>query len=183
MNWNFANGSKWLWILGILGVVLIALGALTRGPSGAPAKTPSIPATDQAGGGSEEMKAYEQAYEQQLTSLLSRLPGVQDVRVMVNVDSTEEVVYARNDQNQNQTINETDKQGGTRVTASQSSNDQVVLAGQNQPLIVKRLRPQVRGVLVVAKGAQDARVQAEIVQAVAAVLGVPPHRIAVVPGQ
>jgi stage III sporulation protein AG len=131
------------------------------------------------------MEAYERAYEERLTALLSQLPGVRDVRVMVNVDSTEEVVYAHNEQEQRQTVNETDKQGGTRVTTSQTGNDQVVVVKQatEQPLVVKRVRPQVRGVLVAAKGAEDARVQAEIVQAVQSVLGVPPHRIAVIPGK
>ncbi|MDI3256607.1 MAG: stage III sporulation protein AG [Kyrpidia sp.] len=185
MNWNLSKGSKWLWVLGVLGVVLIGLGTWNRGVPGAQIKTPTAPAPARPEGeGSAEMQAYEHAYEEQLTHLLSRLQGVQNVRVMVNVDSTEEVVYARNDQDQRQTINETDKQGGTRVTTNLTSNDQVVLTGQgSEPLVVKRLRPQVRGVMVVAKGAEDARIQAEIVQAVQAALGVPPHRIAVLPGQ
>lgn len=186
MNWDSLKQSRWLWILGLLGLVLLGIGSWTRtsptekpvGP--APSDPPPVPAD-----GAGQMENYERAYEQRLTAILNQLPGISGVRVMVNVDSTEEVVYAHNEQQQQQTVNETDKQGGTRVTTSRNGNDQVVVIkqGTEQPLVVKRLRPQVRGVLVAAKGAENANVRIQIVQAVQSVLNVPPHRIAVIPSK
>ena len=48
-----------------------------------------------------------------------------------------------------------------------------------QPFVSKEVLPRVRGVLVVAEGANNKRVNMELTDAVAAVLDVPYHKIKV----
>lgn len=50
-----------------------------------------------------------------------------------------------------------------------------------QPIVLKKLKPQVRGVLVVAKGAENLKVKAAMIEAIQRVLDVPMHRISVMP--
>jgi stage III sporulation protein AG len=45
--------------------------------------------------------------------------------------------------------------------------------------VIKTVKPHVRGVLVVAKGAEQPRIQAIIMESVQRVLEVPPHRIGI----
>lgn len=49
------------------------------------------------------------------------------------------------------------------------------------PIVTKRIKPKVRGVVVVAKGAENAVVKSLIVDAVEKGLNVPAYRISVVP--
>jgi stage III sporulation protein AG len=49
------------------------------------------------------------------------------------------------------------------------------------PVVVETKKPDIRGVLVVAKGAENIQVKKWIVEAVTRVLGVSSHRVSVVP--
>ena len=50
-------------------------------------------------------------------------------------------------------------------------------SSSEEPFVSEEVLPQVRGVLIVAKGAGDAEVNAKITDAVSAVLGVPIHKV------
>ena len=51
--------------------------------------------------------------------------------------------------------------------------------GGESPVVLKKSRPAVSGVLVIATGAKDAETKNELLNAVRAVLGVKAHRIEV----
>lgn len=128
---------------------------------------------------------YENLYETQLKEILSKIVGVGEVEVMVNLDSTPEMVVEKNRDSRTSTTQETDKERATRNVSDQSRNDQVVVieGGENadQPVVVKTLKPKVRGVLVVAKGADNIQVKAWITEAVNKVLDVPVYKISILP--
>ncbi|AIF66764.1 stage III sporulation protein AG [Terribacillus saccharophilus] len=126
----------------------------------------------------------EAAYEQDLVGLLEKIKGVSEVEVMVNLNSTHQKIYEKNLIIGQQTSEETDQNGGERVVEDENEEQQVVLVRQGDqevPLLVETRKPEVRGVLVVAKGAEQATVQEWVVQAVSRVLDVPTHRISVMP--
>lgn len=130
------------------------------------------------------MQDYEKLYENQLTEVLTSMIGLDEVIVKVNLESTEEVVYERNTTFSEQITKEKDKQGGTREVSNLSKDEQVVLIrvdNNEQPLVIKTLKPKVRGVIVFAKGAENVRVKAMIIEAVQRLLDVPPHRIGILP--
>lgn len=127
---------------------------------------------------------YEQQYEEQLKAALEAIEGVDDVTVVVNVDATEVKVIEKNRITQQQTTDETDREGGKRKVENQSFNEQVVIIRNEEgetPLVVTTKKPDIRGVLVVAKGADNLQIKKWIVEAVTRVLNVPSYRVAVLP--
>ena len=110
--------------------------------------------------------------------------GVGSVDVLVTVDSTEETVVVRDDKESQQVTDESDKNGGKRHVTSITKDGQVVLydtSNDQSPIIQKRIKPMIRGVLIVAKGAENQTVRRLIMDAVEKGINVPVNRISVVP--
>jgi len=134
--------------------------------------------------GNEQIQEFENMYETQLAEILEAVVGVGQVDVMVNLDSTPEVVVEKNRDIRSAVTKETDKDRATRDQSDQTRNEEVVViqgANQEQPVVVKTVKPKVRGVLVVAKGAENIQVKAWILEAVQKVLDVPAYKISVLP--
>ncbi|HIW31520.1 MAG TPA: stage III sporulation protein AG [Candidatus Paenibacillus intestinavium] len=124
--------------------------------------------------------------EERLKEILEKMVGVGKVSVMVTVESTEEKVVERNLSTSESSTEENDRNGGTRHITTVTSDGQVVLyqaSGGQQPLITKIINPRIRGVLIVAEGAEDAAVRKLIIQAVEKGMNVVPTRISVVPSK
>ncbi|MDL4841587.1 stage III sporulation protein AG [Aquibacillus rhizosphaerae] len=133
---------------------------------------------------SEEVKQVEGQYEKDLTDLLEKISGVSEVEVMVNLDSSEKKVFEKDLIIGTQTTEETDQNGGERHVEDSTEEQHVVIVRQGDkevPLIVQTKKPEVRGVLVVAKGVDHIELKQWVVEAVSRVLDVPSHRIAVMP--
>jgi stage III sporulation protein AG len=133
-----------------------------------------------------EYEDFEARYESAIRDILQKIAGVGEVDVLVTIDSTEELVVERHMEQRQQTTNEKDSEGGTRQISDMSRSGQVVLVqakGDQSPLVIKRIRPQIRGVVVVAEGAENLTVKKLIAEAVERGLGVPAHRISVIPGK
>jgi stage III sporulation protein AG len=134
--------------------------------------------------GNKAITDYEQEYESQLKAALDEMLGVNDVRVVVNIESTEEQVLEKNKVSKNQTTNETDTNGGKRKVQDSSTDEQMVIirnGDKEVPIVVQTNKPKIRGVLVVAKGAENIQVKKWIVEAVTRALDVPSYRVAVMP--
>lgn len=130
------------------------------------------------------MQDYEKLYENQLTEIITEMLGVNEVVVKVNLDSTEELIIESNENYSEQVTKEQDKQGGSRNISNVSKDDQVVIYrvdGNEEPLVIKTIKPRVRGVVIVAEGAENLQVKAMITEAVQRLLDVPPHKIAILP--
>ncbi|RAL26568.1 stage III sporulation protein AG [Thermoflavimicrobium daqui] len=130
------------------------------------------------------MEDYEKKYESQLADVLSKIVGVDDVSVMVNLDSTEEEVVHVETREASQVTNEADPKGGNR-TIQQTNNEKKTATYRaddgEQPVVIKRLKPKVRGVLVVARGIENLQVKAAVIEAIQRTLDLPMHRISVLP--
>lgn len=127
---------------------------------------------------------YEDEYERELREALETIAGVEDVTVVVNVDATEKKVLEKNTVTQSQTTEETDREGGKRGVEDTSKDEQLVIIreGENEtPIVLETKKPTIRGVLIVAKGAENVQVQKWITQAVTRTLDVPSHRVSVLP--
>ncbi len=138
-------------------------------------------------GGSEDkhpFQAYEEAYQQELVFILQKMVGVGEVEVMVTIESTEEVVVDKNFQNTQRTTTERDTKQASRQISEVTHNGEVVLyqvSGNEQPLVLKQIQPKIRGVIIVANGAENLVVKKMIIEAVERGLDVAPHRISVIP--
>jgi len=127
---------------------------------------------------------YEKIYENQIIEALVDMLGVKEVTVVVNLDSTEEIVVEKDLQVSEQLTKERDKEGGTRDITDLKRDEKVViykLASNDQPLILKTLKPRVRGVMIVVEGADNLQTKAMIIEAVQRFLDISPYKIAILP--
>ncbi|MGM0874167.1 MAG: stage III sporulation protein AG [Bacillota bacterium] len=134
------------------------------------------------GESSGSISDYEAEYENQLKEVLETISGVGDVSVVVNVDSTAQKVVEKNSVTGSQLTEETDREGGKRKVEDHSTDEQVVIIQEGEketPIIVQTKKPEIRGVLIVAQGADNIHIKKTIIDSVTRVLGVPSHRVAV----
>ncbi len=132
----------------------------------------------------QTMEDYEKIYENQLTEVITDMLGIDEVTVKINLDSTEELVVKSNVSKTEQVTEEKDKQGGTRSIKDNKLDEQTVLYSldsNEKPLVLKTLKPKVRGVVVVARGAENLKIKAMILEAVQRLLNVPPYNIGIFP--
>jgi stage III sporulation protein AG len=189
---------RWLVLLGLIGAALLLASSLLHVKKVVPQnQTEIIPPGDQdspqqqetfLGNGGDKNNAFtviESELESRLKDLLETIVGVGSTSVLVTVESTEETVVQLNEKKIQQLTNEADRNGTSRHITDITSDGQVVLyevsSGIQAPIIVKKLKPRVRGVIVVAKGAENATVHRLVQEAVSRGLDVPMHRISVVP--
>ncbi|UFT97736.1 stage III sporulation protein AG [Radiobacillus kanasensis] len=126
----------------------------------------------------------EGGYEKDLEELLNKIQGISDAEVMVNLDSTKKKVFETNLVIGTQTTEEVDQNGGERNIEDQTREEQTVIVRQGDkevPLLVQTKKPDVRGVLVVAKGVENIELKKWVVEAVSRVLDAPSHIISVMP--
>lgn len=125
---------------------------------------------------------YREQLEKQLSDILENAYGVGKVKVMITLSSTSESVVKENKALSNSDMTEEDSGGGTRNTKTSESESTTVFAqaenGQT-PYVVKENMPAVAGVLVIAKGGEDAVVAQNISDAVKALFGIEAHKIKV----
>ncbi len=127
--------------------------------------------------------AYVQSQEQKLEQLLKKVDGVGEVEVMLTLKSSKEQVALKDTNNSQISNSETDSSGGSRISSDTNKTEETVMSqagsGESSPYVVKEIEPQVEGVLVIARGGDDAKVISEINSAVQVLFGVPAHKIKV----
>lgn len=126
---------------------------------------------------------YDAVMENKIKNILSQINGVGKVSVAITYASSKELVPAQDTRQNESNTNERDKEGGVRST-SQVDTDNKVIVGQQtdtKPVILKELPPEVRGVLVVADGANNQIVKTDIGKAVSTALGISLNKVQVFP--
>lgn len=188
---------RWLILIGLVGAALILASSFIKmkpvtppaGDGAVPPGDGDKPAQQETFLGAGESKddpfaEIETQLDIRLKEMLEKIAGVGTVDVMATVDSTEETVVQLNEKKTQQITDETDKNGAKRHITDVTQDGQVVLyevSGGKSPIVVKKIKPRLRGVLIVAKGAGNATVRRMISEAVASGLDVPIHRVSVMP--
>jgi len=135
---------------------------------------------------SSPFSSIENELEQRTKDILEKMIGVGKVSVLITVESTEEQIIEQNKSESKSVTQETDKNGGLREITTTTHDGQVVFlesSGEQEPVITKVINPRIRGVLIVAEGAEDATVRKLIIQAVEKGLNVHQSKISVVPSK
>lgn len=118
--------------------------------------------------------------EQRLAKILEKLEGVEEVSVMITLEESIESVPASNTTKTIERTKEVDAQGGTREINREDTNIQVVSGTSNDSMVLlKEINPTVKGVIVVARGADDPIVLEKLYEAVKTVLGIAGNRVQV----
>jgi len=173
---------SWRMILvGVLGIALLLAGSLL---DSAPVKPRQEIQTETAKNLPVVSRSYEEALEAKLANLLSQVKGAGSVAVSITLENSNTAEFAKNTTHENRTIQEKDTNGGLRTTTETKESEQVLLSKENgvdRPVMVRETKPLIKGVLVIAEGAQDSTVKANLTRAVEAGLGVPVYKITVLP--
>lgn len=123
---------------------------------------------------------YSVYLEQKLKNILEKLKGVGEVNVMITLEDTVEKLPATNTQVTKEVTKEIDAEGGTREVNREDTNIQMVSSTNDNALVVlKEVNPTVRGVIVVADGADDPIVLERVYEAVKTVLGISGNKVQV----
>ncbi len=108
--------------------------------------------------------AYKEEIEKQLKSILSSVKGAGNVEVMVTLEDDGQTIFAADEKSDSQIEGEAKQNTDEKTYVLK--ND---VGGGESPVVLKKSRPAVSGVLVIATGAKDAETKNELLNAVRAV--------------
>lgn len=120
--------------------------------------------------------------EQRLENILKNIEGVGDVKVLITYSETSQVVAMFNENKKETSTEEADSGGGKRTITEVDTNKEMVYKeedGEKTPITEKTIMPKIEGAIITAKGAGNAEVKANIIQAVEAATGLATHKIQV----
>ena len=114
-------------------------------------------------------------YEEDLENILSKVSGVGNVDVMLTYSSSFEkrIAYEKNS-----TKNE--KKDGDNTIINETDSQTNVVLSSGEPFVLKEIYPEIKGVIVVADGADSILVKQNIIDAVTTALNIAPHKVCVV---
>lgn len=149
----------------LLGILLVVLS-----PGISTVKTDSVKKAAE----NDETHEYKLSLEKQLKETLENVVGVGQVQIMITLSGeiTKDVVY-------NETVSSS---GSSQSSQNQRTTKEVVMEKTGSgatPYSSSEIYPSVMGVIVVAQGADDPKVAADITEAVKVALGVAAHKIVV----
>ena len=117
--------------------------------------------------------------EEKLQETLSKIEGAGLVQVMITYESSAEIVPAISVDTQTSTTTD-EREGGSSTTKSENSQSEVVTvngSSGNNALVLKENSPPVKGVIVVAEGADDIGVKLSLLSAVKTILNISPDQV------
>lgn len=125
----------------------------------------------------------EENLEKRLQKILLQVDGAGQVQVMITFRSGAESIVAQEEKVEDSHIEEKMSQGTIKTSENTKQENTVVMLedgkGNKTPFVIKETVPQVEGVVIVAQGAEDARVRNALTLAAQALLDVPAHKIAI----
>jgi len=125
---------------------------------------------------------YENTYlqiEERLSEVLSKISGAGRVSVMINFAGTSELVTEKTSNTSTDKTVDSDQSGNRETESKTESLSPVIIQknGEDSPLIIKEILPDIVGVIVVAEGAKNASVRINLLQAVQTLLSVSADKV------
>lgn len=120
--------------------------------------------------------------EQDLEDILSKISGTGHVKVLLTYSESSQIVPVSNQKYKETQTQENDKSGGTRTIEETDKTVEIIYQennGQKELVTQKVIMPKIEGALILAKGANNASVKTNIIQAVEALTGLATHKIQV----
>lgn len=126
--------------------------------------------------------SYEARIKSELEEILSQIEGVGEVNVMLTIANERESEIAYSKTASQSITQENDNQGGERVTDQNNVTETAVMInenGENKPFVTRENRPEIKGIMVVAEGAQNPDVKYRLSQAVQVTLDLPSFKVVI----
>ena len=113
---------------------------------------------------------YHEELEKKLEQILKNIEGLEDISVMVTLESTAEYIFASEEKSQSDSQQQYNDSGIEREQQKSQSENKYILVegktGKKDALVQTILEPRVRGVLIVCKGSDNPYIQQKILEAV-----------------
>lgn len=163
------RGRRWLFLMGVIGIALLALSEFL------PAKTETAAAE------TASAADFVKQTEERLTALVSRIEGAGECCVLVTLENGVEYVYATEQKSNTDRQEDTDG-SGTRLTERDDTESAAIVVDTGNGrtgLLVTELQPTVRGVVVVCEGGDREEVRRRIIEAVTVAMDLSSKRVCV----
>ncbi|MBQ8749118.1 MAG: hypothetical protein IJZ29_01425 [Clostridia bacterium] len=121
--------------------------------------------------------AYAVEIEEKLCKVLSNVKGAGNVNVMITLESGTEIIVATSKEERTNTSS-----SSNNTTQSVTVVESPVIVGK-EPLVLMEILPKIKGVIVVAQGANDVAVRLELLRAVQALIDVDSNQIEIFVGK
>lgn len=122
-------------------------------------------------------EAYQEELTRELETLLRRISGVGDCRVMITLENGEENLYA---ENEHYTQSSSEEDGTASKKSENQSRENTVVLSEGTGLLITQICPTVRGVAVICDGGGREEVRAAVTEAVTTVLNISARRVCVI---
>lgn len=175
-------------VLALVGVLLLIIAMPVERTSGKNAPA----AGEESQGAGMEFSAetdsmadsYGEYWERRLEKALSQMEGVGMAKVMITLEDSGETIVEKDTPLQSSNTEEKDSSGGVRKIRDYSSTETTVFYtddnGKQMPYVVREAAPRVTGVVVIAQGADNAKVKEQITRLLEALFDVEAHKVIVV---
>ena len=165
--------QNFLIILGVAVLALILISDTFRSDPPAVPKTGELENAD---------PSPEVSLERRLEDVLSSVDGAGRVRVFISYAGSAEIEPAQNSTRNETRSDDAQDSAGGNYSISQSNFPVLIQdSSGTQPLIIRKKEPEILGVIVVAQGAVDVRVQLKLYSAVQTALQLSAQQIQVLP--
>lgn len=166
-------------LLVVAAVMLLLLSLPTGTKKG---ETKEAKKTKQMESSTEESAAdsYVSNLEQRLQQLLKKVQGVGEVEVMITLKTEGEEIINKDERISERSVGEAANESGE--TSKDYEEETVVLEdseGNQSPYIVKELKPEIAGVVVICEGGDNPVIIKEITEATEVLFSVSTHKIKV----
>lgn len=166
-----AERTRLLILLGLISMGMIFCSELFSASKSQ--EGPTLPVCQQEVFSSE---AYIQSMEQRLREILSQIDGVGECSVMVTLKESSRKIFASEDKtSQEKSDGRFDLSSEKRLVLLEDKS------GAEYPVVETTLSPQIKGVMIVCKGAKSAKVCQQVTEAVTTVLGIRSIQVCVSP--
>ncbi len=129
------------------------------------------PASNEVPQSTQEPTLSTDDLETRLAETLQKIDGVGSVSVMITYDGSSEKVTAESS-TQSQTTTTNSDGSGTTQQQTQKTPVTTTSSGTTNPVIIKEIAPNVKGVIIVAQGAELPDIRIKLQQAAQCVLGI-----------
>ena len=130
-----------------------------------------------------DMEKYVEYTEKRLLNILKSIEGVGKVQVMITVGKSEEHNVFTEKSISYEDTDEADSSGGTRKNYTYSEDNNTVYItdenGNTRPYVISEYAPVIKGVAVVAEGADEPTVKLKIFNVIKALFSIEANKITV----
>lgn len=179
------KGKFGIWgivVLVTLGIAMMVLPGLYLGQEKAPSPSLANPSPAYMNNNPTQLGGLEQEIAADLCQILNQVEGAGEVAVSVALAAGPEQNYAENSTKIRSDIEEKDTSGGTRSTSETNEKTELVFSQNGgSALVIQEIGPEIKGVLVVAEGAEEPLIRAQLSEAIQTILNLPAHRVMILP--